>query len=386
MRRSIALLLAVATLCLTASTLAAQNKKVPKRPPLFEGADTNSWFAYYQAGLQNIRGRPDLADADFYWAARLNPTVPEPLYASWVSFWKRQRPERFWDYLEGKRFVTEAKDVQQIDSVRLMALRRNPMMFQGLWIALVDEPGSEINISLDPAIEGMVAYAHGDARKAADRLAVAVKDRSNRGLRYDRALALFQLAQFDSAAHELELLLDDMRKRDEKKLVRAYESKQMYEYAIGVAMAMKGDTAAARDAYGKALTEDLSFAPAHLQLSYLADAVGDSATAIQELGQAVELDSNDVAVRYQLGTHLMMKGKTEEAKTHLRKAIELEPYFAPPYFALAYILEFDEKNADAAAAYEAFAARAQQADPRVALAHQRAAELAKKPGTSGGGQ
>ncbi|NUO63480.1 MAG: tetratricopeptide repeat protein [Gemmatimonadaceae bacterium] len=387
MRRSLAALLAVATLCLTASDAGAQkDRKVPKRPPLFEGADTNSWFAYYQAGLQNLRRRPELADADFYWAARLNPTVPEPLYASWVAFWKRQREERFWDYMEGKRFVVEAKDVQAADSLRFMALRRNPMMYQGLWIELFDDPNNGLNMSLDPGIQGMVAYAQGNPRKAAERLGVAVKDKSNRGLRYDRALALFQIAQYDSAAHELQLLLDDMRKRDEKKLVRAYESKQMYEYAIGVLMAMKGDTTAAREAYGRALTEDLSFAPAHLQLSFVADAMGDSATAIQELEQATELDSTDIAAHYQLGTHYLMKGKTEEAKAHLRKAIALEPYYAPPYYPLAYILEYEENNAEAAANYAAFAARAPAADARVAVARQKAEELAKKAAPSGGGQ
>ena len=387
MRRPIACFLAVASLCLTASALGAQkDKKVPDRPPLFEGADTNSWFAYYQAGLQNLRRRPDIADADFYWAARINPTVPEPLYASWVAFWKRQREQRFWDYLEGKRFVVEAKDVQAADSLRLMALRRNPLMYQGLWITLFDEPGSEINMSLDPGIQGIVAYAHGDPRKAAERLGVAVKNKSNRGLRYDRALALFQIMQYDSAANELRILLDDMRKRDEKKLVRAYESKQMFEYAIGVLMGMKGDTAAAREAYGRALTEDLAFAPAHLQLSYVADAVGDSATAIQELSQAVEIDSTDIAARYQLGAHLMMKGRTDEAKVHLKKAIELEPFYAPPYFVLAYILEFEENNAEAATNYAAFAERAPQADSRVAIARQKAAELAKKAASTGGGQ
>ena len=375
--RRLATLLTAATLCLTVAPLAsADAQKVPKRPKLFAGADTNSWYAYYQLGIQSLDRRPEEADAAFYWAMRINPTAPEPMYASWVSFWRKQRPERFWDYMEGKRFVVGSKDVVHIDSVRLRALQRNPMMFQGLWIRLFEVDGP-LPITLDPAEQGFIAYAHGNPREAAARFADALKNPQNRSLHYDRALAFYQIMQFDSAASELELLLADMRKRDEKKLVRAYESKQMYEYAIGVTMAMKGDTAAAREAYGKALSEDLAFAPAHLQLAYLADAVADSNTAIQELTQTVELDSTNIAARYGLGTHLMMKGKTEEAKVHLRKAIELEPYYAPPYFALAYILEFDENRAEAAANYAAFADRAPDGDPRIALARQRVAELTK---------
>lgn len=370
-------LLALCALCLTAG--AARAQKIPKRPELFAGADTNSWFAYFQAGLSNLRRRPDLASDDFYWAGRLNPNAPEPLYASWVAYWKK-RPDRFLDYLEGKRFIVESKEVQHIDSLRLKALQRNPMMYQGLWIQLFEDEGP-IDMSLDPAVQGIVAYAHGNPVRAAERLAEAVKSKNKRGYRYDRALALYQMAQFDSAAHELQLLLDDMKKREEKKLVRMYESKQMYQYGIAILMIAKGDTSAARDALGKALTEELAFAPAHIELAHLAVAGGDTATAIQELSQAVDIDSTDVNAHYELGVQLMMQNKTVEAEAHLRKAIALEPYFSPPYFPLAYILEFDEKKAEAAEMYLAFAARAPRADEqRAAVARTHAAQLQKGPG------
>ncbi|HET9002621.1 MAG TPA: hypothetical protein VFN39_01350 [Gemmatimonadaceae bacterium] len=366
--------LVLSALCLTASSATAQ--KVPKRPELFAGADTNSWFAYFQDGLSNLARRPDLAAADFYWAQRLNPGAPEPRYAAWVAYWKK-RPDRFLDYLEGKRFVVESKEVQQVDSLRLKALEMNPMMYQGLWLQLFEEQGP-LNMSLDPAIQGIVAYAHGNPVKAAERLGEAVKRKENRGYRYDRALALYQMAAYDSAANELQLLIDDMKKREEKKLVRMYESKQMYQYGIAVVLLSKGDTAAARDALGKTLTEDLAFAPAHAQLAHLAAVTGDTATAVQELSQAVELDSTDVTSQYELGVHLMLQNKTAEAQAHLRKAIALEPYFAPPYFPLAYVLEFEDNKAEAAQMYLAFAARAPRADEqRATVARAHAAELQK---------
>lgn len=374
MRRPV---LVFAALCLTASGAAAQ--KVPKRPQLFAGADTNHWFAYYQAGLSNLRRRPEIAAADFYWAERLNPNAPEPLYASWVAYWKK-RPDRFWDYLEGKRFMVENKEVQQIDSLRLKALQRNPMMYQGLWIELLEDE-RPINMSLDPAVQGIVAYAHGNPVKAAERLGEAVKRKNNRGYRYDRALALYQIAQYDTAAHELQLLLDDMKSREEKKLVWAYQSKQMFQYGIAILMIAKGDTAAARDALGKALIEDLAFAPAHVQLAHLAVATGDTATAIQELSQAVEIDSTDVNAHFELGVQLLMKNRTDEAKQHLQKAIALEPYYALPYFPLAYILEFDQEFEEAAKMYAAFADRATRADAeRAEVARARVVALRKPAG------
>ena len=369
--------LIVGALCLTASTVAAQ--KVPKRPELFAGADTNSWFAYFQAGLSDLRRRPDKASDEFYWAARLNPSAPEPLYAGWVAYWKR-RPDRFWDYLAGKKFMVENKEVQRIDSLRLRALELNPMMYQGLWIQLFEEDGPIM--SSDPAIQGIVAYAHGNPMRAAERLGQAVKSKENRGLRYDRALALYQLAAYDSAAHELQLLLDDMKSREEKKLVRMYESKQMFQYGIAIVMMAKGDTLAARDALGKALTEDLSFAPAHVALAHLAAFTGDTAAAIQELSQAVEIDSTDVIAHFELGVHLMMKNNTEDAKKHLRKAITLEPYFAQPYYPLAYILEYDENPSEAADMYTAFADRATRSEEqRAATARARATALRQAAGS-----
>jgi tetratricopeptide (TPR) repeat protein len=374
-------LLVLSALCLTAPAALAQ--KTPKRPDLFAGADTNSWFAYYQEGLHNLRRRPELASADFYWAERLNPGAPEPLYAGWVAYW-RKNPDRFWDYIAGKRFIVENKEVQRIDSLRLKALERNPMMYQGLWIQLFDDE-SELNMSLDPALQGIVAYAHGNPAKAAERLGQAVKSKENRGYRYDRALALYQIAAYDTAANELQLLINDMKKREEKKLVRAYESKQMYEYGIAIVMLAKGDTAAARDALGRALTEDLSFAPAHVALAHLAALTGDTATAIQELSQAVEIDSADVTAQVELGVHLMMQNRTDEAQAHLRKAIALEPYYAQPYFPLAYILEYEEKNAEAADMYLAFAARASRIDEqRAEVARTHAAALLKS--AAGGSQ
>ena len=370
------ILLISCALCLTSGAAAAQ--KVPKRPELFAGADTNSWYAYFQAGLSNLRRRPDLASDDFYWAARLNPGAPEPLYASWVAYWKR-RPDRFMDYMEGKRFIIESKEVQQIDSLRLKALHRNPMMYQGLWIQLFEDDGPLM--SLKPEIQGIIAYAHGDPVRAAERFGEAVKSKYNRTYRYDRALAFYQMAQYDSAAHELQQLLDDMKTREEKKVVRMYQSKQMYEYGIAILMIAKGDTSAAREALGKALTEDLAFAPAHIELAHLAAAGGDTATAIQELSQAIEIDTTNVTAHFELGVELMMKNRTADAQAHLRKAIALEPFFSPPYFPLAYLLEFDEKNAEAAEMYLAFAARAPRGDEkRAGVARERAAALQKASG------
>lgn len=374
MRRLLAACLAGAFVAL--SLPAAAQQKVPRRPKLAQGADTNSWHSYYQLGLTSLQKRPQLAGDAFYWASRLNPIAPEPQFAQWVAYWKA-RPDRFFDYwFMGKKFVVEAKETKQIDSLRYNAMLKNPMMFQGLWMRIFDDYDG-IQTSLDPATQGFLAYGRGDHRRAVDRFATALKEnRKSQSLRYDRALAFAQLTEYDSATAELQKLLEDKAKKDEKDLVRFYESKAMYEYSIGMLQLAKGDVEAAKAAYGRALTEDLSFAMAHYQLAELALATGDSATALQELDQAVQLDSSYVGSRFVYGLALLVQGRTADAERHLRKAIELEPHFSAAYFPLAYILEFDGKNAEAAAMYEAFALRAPQLDgERAAAARKRAAEL-----------
>jgi tetratricopeptide (TPR) repeat protein len=370
---------------LTLSLPLGAQQKAPRRPKLEQGADTNSWHAYYQLGLTSLQKRPQLAGDAFYWAARINPIAPEPQFAQWVAYWKA-RPDRFFDYwFMNKKFVIQAKETKQIDSLRYSAMLKNPMMFQGLWLRIFDDYMG-IQSSLDPATQGFLAYSRGDHQRAVDRFGAAMRENKKRqGLRFDRALAFAQLAEYDSATAELQKLIEDKTKKDEEELVRFYESNAMYEYSIGMLQYAKGDVEAAKAAFGRALTENLAFAMAHYQLAELALAARDSATALQELDQAVQLDSTYVGSRYVYGLALLVQGRTADAERHLRKAIALEPYFSAAYFPLAYILEFEGKNAEAAEMYEAFALRAPQFDSeRVGIARTKAAALRATASTGGG--
>ncbi|HEX2717869.1 MAG TPA: tetratricopeptide repeat protein [Gemmatimonadaceae bacterium] len=371
--------------CLTAANLGAQKPaKIPKRPELFPGADTNSWHAYFQLGLSNLSRRPQVAADAFYWAARIDPRVPEPLYGQWVAFWKKEGVERYFDYLLEQKGINRRKDVQYMDSLRDEALRRNPMLYQGHEIRIIEELLPLQGLA-DSYIYGVLAYGGGQMPQAAKYFAQAAKDKKNLSARYYRALVLYQLTQYDSAATELETLLAELRKREAKKLVRYYESKEMLEFAIGTLMLTKGDLPAAREAFGRAATENLSFSVAHSRLGLIALTEGDTTMAMQELEQAVQLDSLDINTRLIIANILLMKGRAEEARQHYQKIVEREPWFADPYYPLAFILEYEEKREEAAKAYEAFAQRAMLTDPRLEKARAKVAEL-RAAKTGGGGQ
>ena len=379
--RFLALVLAVT--CLTASSLGAQKQeKIPKRPTLFAGADTNSWNAYFQHGLSNLSRRPGLAADAFYWARRLEPRAPEPLFAAWVAFWKQQGVERYFDYLWEQRGVHRRKDVLQMDSLRDEALRRNPMLYQGLQIRIIEEL-LPLQGTVDPFVYGLLAYGSGQMPEAAVQFAKAAKDKKNLNARYYRALAFYQLMQHDSAATELQHILTELRKQESKKLIRYYESKEMIEFAIGTLMLGKGDLPAAREAFGRALTENLSFSVAHARLGAIALAEGDTATGLQELEQAVQLDSLDINARLLFANTLLLRGRATEARAHYEQIVAREPWFADPYFPLAFILEFEEKRDEAAAAYAKFAERALLSDARIEKARAKVAELRGEK--SGGG-
>ena len=104
--------------------------------------------------------------------------------------------------------------------------------------------------------------------------------------------------------------------------------------------------------------------------------VSDKDGGVSEYAQAVDLAGGEPGLRYRYGVALFEASKFSAAADQFRKAVELDPYYAKPYFPLAYILEGSGEDADAIAAYEGFARRAPASDSaRVTIARQRIAEL-----------
>lgn len=180
----------------------------------------------------------------------------------------------------------------------------------------------------------------------------------------ERARIFGMRAQTDSAIAEFNSALVELRKKDAKSLVFVYNSKATIEHSIGVLLEAHDRPAEAREAYGRALQEDVSFYPAHLSLGLLALGAKDTTTAVSELDLAVQIAGNEPYVRYVYGYTLAAVGKRPEALAQINKAIELDPYYALPYITLA---EIQEKNGDhgaARTAYQAYLKHAGKQDPQ----------------------
>lgn len=359
----------------------------PKRPRLAAGADTNDALYYLMHGAAQLDRNPREAAAAFYWAARIDPTSSDALYGQRVAGLLADQATLV-RYMDGDTRVRRDPAIRRLDSLQMRAELRNPLFFRRYdrdllttYLRRVTEryarqaSGSVDNTAIGHAIEvwlthdapeWMRAWAlFGDGRlddaqkvyaKAIGRARAAdVPD-----LQAERARILAQLGRADSAVALFRLALGAQRKEDTDRLVFAYDSKAQLEYIVASLLEAKGDTAAAREGYGRALTEELTYWPAHRQLALLALAAGDTATAIRELRDAVQVAGEDAELRYLYGTALAVSGDAGEAVTQLAKATQLEPLYADPWFMLGRLHEAAGMPEDALGYYNSFLGVASQ--------------------------
>ena len=377
----------VAGCCLLLAVPATAQLKAPnKRPKLAAGADTNDARQYYDYGIEQLRRDPGNAANAFYWATRINPGFAEALYARRVALLLDQ-PNRLMRYWAGDQRTLQSKDIRQIDSLYYRALVQNPFLYERYERAIFDAmikkyaedyvgPGNsgaqEVEYYIQtyvrqqgPGTMASIAYADGNFDDALKYWASAIKGTKEKaGYRIRRGKLFFQLGQVDSAFAEFTLALEELRKRDKKDLVFVYESKALLEQALGMIAERHDSLTTAREAYGRALQEDLSYYPAHVHLGFLALTMKDTATALNEMDLAVQIGGDEPQLRYMYGYTLGTAHKYAEAETQLKKAAELEPLYAMPHAILGQLYEEQNKSDDALKAYREYLVRAARSDPR----------------------
>ncbi|HJS42645.1 MAG TPA: hypothetical protein VJ755_04180 [Gemmatimonadales bacterium] len=356
---------------LTTTSLGAQD-----RPRLPAAADTNDWEAYYDQGIEWLNRRlHHSAEAAFYWSSRLNPRRAEPLFARWAVAWSCDAGQ-FGRYLNHDADKPLPPEMARIDSLRSRALLRNPLVFQGLIIAAFQElPGRWRE---DAWTDAWLAYSALDFKRALSLFVLAERRNPQRfgEVRYLRATTFVALNQLDSAAAELGVLLDTLRRREQEQFSDVYASKAFVLYAVGLVEAGRRQFTAARGALENALVEDLSFYPAHLVLGHLATERRDAAAALKEYEEAAAGGPDDAVARFEYGAALVRAHRPAEAAAELQAAVALEPYFADPYYWLGEARLAQRDSAAALQAFQSYAARAPTRSPELVLARQRLSALA----------
>lgn len=373
-------------------------QQFPRRPRLPAAADTNSANAYYQYGARVLRDKPRDAAAAFYWAHEITPDWPDPLYGRWVAMLLDRRG-KLQGYLEGDKRIVRSGEFRAIDSLYYRALALNPFVYRRFDNLLFDEyfdivlrraqarVGRPIDptearfvfdreIADEPALQAWLEYARGQFPLAVKTYTTAIhRAKTKAGLLAARARAYFLSSAYDSALADMTAALAEERGSDEKDVVRFYDSKAVFEHSIAIVHEIRHEPAAAREAYARALEEDLSYYQAHVRLAALALETADTATAISEYDLATQIRAGEPTVQCQLGILLAATGRRADAVAHFQAAIAADSVFAAPYFELAKTYETLGRADSALVQYDAFVARAARDNAALPFAQERARAL-----------
>jgi tetratricopeptide (TPR) repeat protein len=327
---------------------------------------------------------PQKAADAYYWAGRLNPVWAEAFYGRRIALLlsDMRMLTRYW---RGDK--SAVRETMWIDSLYLYALTLNPFLGPSLDHLILDAVIQEYSRQYanssgaspnevayqvqnyvrmgPPEWQAMRAYRDGRYEEALALYAKAIPRSKQKGsILAERGRLFYQIGQHDSALVMLTQALAELRKTDKDDLVFFYESKALMEQRIGMIHRVKGDKPAAREAFGRALAEDLSYFPAHVQLAYLGLESGDTATVMNEMDLAVSIKPDDPGIRYQYGFALGSLNKLKEAELQLQKSIELDPDFAAPHFTLADVYQATGRRPQAVKEYETFLSLAAKNDTR----------------------
>ena len=385
MRRAVIVLAASLAVPLDA---AAQRSAAPARPRLDPGADTNSAMAYHQFGVRRLRQNPREAAAAFYWASRLNPESSSHLYGRWIAMVIAQ-PELLNTSRRGDG--RRAAEARALDSLRNRSLMLDPFLHRNLDDQLVLElamrsyggtVGGDIEaaltriMELDPDAAALVNYSRGQLDATLEILGrQAKREPRNAYLRMELGRTHVLRGALDSGRVNIDSAITLARRRDADSTRSYYEQKSTWEYSLGRVLAMQGRPAQAREAFERALLEDLSYHPAHIQLGMLHLQQGDSAAAMREFGRAVEAREDEYLPRITYGWYLSLRRQPDSALVHLRRAAELEPWAAAPRLILGTTFEAVGDTAAALTSFEEFMQRAAMFDPNMMAARSRVQQL-----------
>jgi tetratricopeptide (TPR) repeat protein len=381
--------------------------EVPRRPRLAADADSNDARAYMQLAEQRLARSPREAADAFYWAYQLNPTLADAYYGRYTAQLMANPPllVAYWD---GERRLARNPQVLMLDSLYYRALTMDPLLYRkyesslfrvyvDTWLRdVLDRGGAhsatdadkarfvqEVMQNAGPYVRAREAYASGRFGDALRLYGEAIAQARRKSfLRADRARLHAHMGAMPAALADMTEALEEKRREDtnDRELVRLYESKAMLEHGIGMLHERNNDRAAAREAYGRALTEDLSFYPAHVRLGAIALAEGNAETAVAEYALAAQTTS-EPSVLYTYGAVLAQTGQLDEAAAQFERVIEVAPHYPEPRFGLAMVRDAQGNTAAATEAYRGFLERAARGHTRRAHAEQRVQALASAGAT-----
>ena len=368
---------------------------MPPRPMVGGGADSNDARSFIELATELLVKDPGGAARAFHWAQRLDPSSAAALYGRAVAMILAD-DELLRARFEGARSDRVKSAFRLADSLNARARLLDPFLHRVhdkllliFYVARrnhIGDLGQALGAieralgSMEPEIQGWYFYSTEQWREALQRYADAVGRSDDPAFVYQRRAEIFQYSgQLDSALQQLGLAIAELTRRERARVVWLYAPKALLEHQTGLLMERAGRPADARDAYARALLEDISYAPAHVRLAALALQANDTAAAANEFVLAAQAAPVDAFRRYQCAYGLMLARRRPEAMEQLRAAIALEPWYADPRLLLARLADESERYDEALEQYNAFLDRARERDPQRAAVSRRASILSARP-------
>lgn len=174
-----------------------------------------------------------------------------------------------------------------------------------------DQPAGALQI-------GVFCLDRGDIDACLAWMARAVAwDPNSAPLRHEHAIALSQAGKAQEAVGELQTAC------------RLAPKEAEYQFKLGLAYNEINNATAAKAALEQAVKLDPKFARAWYNLGLAENGAGNSEAALDALLRAESLDTASPMPPYARATILAKLGRTAEARSVLRRALELQPGFAP---------------------------------------------------------
>jgi tetratricopeptide (TPR) repeat protein len=371
------LMLVLAALAIGAAPLPAQKApRIPPRPKLPAGGDTNSALGYYRFAMTVIDKDPETASRALYWAIQLEPSWPQALYAYRIAT-LRADESMLVRYIQHDK--KSRRELAPVDSLYFRAQLQDPFLRKDLdkdllyqyFHAAIEQNirrtgGNTDDLDLkyqidryidqmlrsdsDNEMRGWLKFSEGDLPAALDAYAKAIgKKHQNPDAHEERATIFYLQGNMDSARAELEHAIAELKVQDTKETVVVYQPKAMLQFKLGMVLSRLSDLPAAKAALGHSLEEDLSFYPAHIMLSNYAIMEKDTATALRELDLAVQLKANDPFPSMRQAELLLAVKDADGAAKALDRVVQMEPYYATPHRLLGSIAEFKGNDSTAVA-------------------------------------
>jgi tetratricopeptide (TPR) repeat protein len=160
-------------------------------------------------------------------------------------------------------------------------------------------------------------------------------DKVPRYVLWYRGLAAAHAQMYEAAITDFQSLVGRTVKEQEgDKLVHVPLQDNEYRFMLASVLQVAGHADSARILFQESLEHDLSLFMAHTYLAGIWESAGQPDSGLVERRRAVESSEGDPVPLLELGLALFNAGKLAEAEAPLRRALELDPRYTPPYYLL----------------------------------------------------